>query len=123
LGVHLLLILLLGGVAILIQLTEGPVWEGATGLALCMILSLVLRAGWVGPCMVCAAILGTFSTLGLRNGTREAQVWEDIQSISIFTAFGMALGFLIEYGRPLPEAAKTSKRFSSETTSQKETTL
>lgn len=96
-GVHVALILLLGGFRVLQGLALNDWgWDLPTGLTLCLILSLVLRAGWIAPCMTCGIFLGVMSTAGLRGGPIEAQIREDIRTIAISAFLGLVVGCALD---------------------------
>lgn len=95
LTVHLALIVLLGGVGLLNwRYARGSLWNPGTGLALCLILSLILRSGWIAPCMVFGTIL-----LGFAMSLPGMDDRETATSKLVVGVFGGAFfGFLVGYG-------------------------
>ena len=93
------LFLLLAALATLVYSTTGErVWQLFAALAGFSSLALLLRFGWVVPCMVAGTVIGFFADPAIKGGDHESQMWETVWHLVGGTLVGLFIGILIDVG-------------------------
>lgn len=65
-------------------------------LAGVVLLSILLRWGWLVPCTIWGLVFGVLFDPLSKGGTRESQMWETINYIGGGVFFGVLIGFMID---------------------------
>jgi hypothetical protein len=78
------------------SINGGQVWKLFAGLFVFMMVSLILRLGWLVPCMVVGTLTGIFLDPLIKGGTIESQMWETVRYICGGTIAGLVLGLVID---------------------------
>ncbi|MBN2581110.1 MAG: hypothetical protein JXB10_19160 [Pirellulales bacterium] len=78
------------------SINGGQVWKLFAGLFIFMMVSLILRLGWIVPCMVVGTLTGAFLDPMIKGGTIESQMWETVRYICGGAIVGLVLGLVID---------------------------
>jgi hypothetical protein len=64
-------------------------------------ITIFLRVGWAIPCVIAGAYVGLFANGPVRSGPIDAQMWQDVRAIVVFSIVGLLTGLAVDNWKKL----------------------